>query len=993
MSNRPGFWLQVKKEYIIENFEELVNYITHYTYSDGANNIDFDATVDCLRELSAELSRILLNTPIYETPDFGEYDDVLVGRVFAVTAYAIHKKNESAHRYMLCLIRLLTATGPDLDEDTQREYLRIAFNCLRGMKIRNLGIGVTDLQIDNFRTILPNSLKRTEFFERNPEARPSAVENHGVCVADSSNTIDVAPMNFADYAKYSLKLKTLFDLAGMIQLKVRPEDYSRISDFEEADRDLTGILKMMNNVHPSPKVSLKSYVCGTPESQDILLRVTAVDGYRIEAETIDPAYKKITGNVFLDRLQHGRPPHEVFRRHIKPGTYLRADYANNPAGTFLFSEDFETFYRNVASEKAGHTFLAVFVHRYSNNQGSVWITEDGVRVSIEDNKLDTMPEEIIELYENASVDGMPMKVQFYWNPPDFEAQNFRTYGSPVEDYYACKRSEQFTIDEAECRIVADYLADCARQAEEVPTVKAGDFSSADPLPLKIATAIFHSILSSCTSSVEKLEYIYLSMILSKITDSEKDYAYLDHERQLLGRLVAFAHNKEVAPLPCSPLLEGVERVERDAEMVARLSEYRRSKENISAANLGIVADTENAYSKALKLIDASNSLIDIIEDVEVNNIKQNIARLLNVDDEYTSILADRTYYGQESISLEFKKSIVFPPANKRRFSAEYINPEMQKWAILKAICGFLNSRAGGELLLGVSDDGYAWGIEEDTKALYQQHLITYADADHFRQYVQRVVGPAFRCGEGGEPTDISRICLTYNLEENSENKTVLRIKVTPYPYGVVEIGLDDIPDGYVRGYVRQSGQTVMLSDELRRSAEAYKRSAAKASGQDMVQLAKAMEEKLVVLLKDYRSASGTATRRMHVYKLWPERNLIYGYDLDRKAPRLFKSTRCSAIELTDEQWSQPQADRDGQIDVFGMLLERAGRKVYELRLTDYARMLLIEEHPDAASQVNTNYDSNRTKYPWVLRCSVSNPSGLNRFVAGLPDDTILTEAS
>ena len=92
-----------------------------------------------------------------------------------------------------------------------------------------------------------------------------------------------------------------------------------------------------------------------------------------------------------------------------------------------------------------------------------------------------------------------------------------------------------------------------------------------------------------------------------------------------------------------------------------ISELNRSKHPESRTLTTEVRDNQDASIN--KLIDASNSLIGIINETELNNIKKSIAQKLGVDDEYVAINADRTFYGEESSTLELKKSIVFPPVN------------------------------------------------------------------------------------------------------------------------------------------------------------------------------------------------------------------------------------------------------------------------------------------------------------------------------------------
>lgn len=63
------------------------------------------------------------------------------------------------------------------------------------------------------------------------------------------------------------------------------------------------------------------------------------------------------------------------------------------------------------------------------------------------------------------------------------------------------------------------------------------------------------------------------------------------------------------------------------------------------------------------MVSASNVLRGKLEPSELNRIKKGIADYLRVADVYRNITREYTDYGEESDTLEFKTSIVFPPNN------------------------------------------------------------------------------------------------------------------------------------------------------------------------------------------------------------------------------------------------------------------------------------------------------------------------------------------
>ena len=53
MRQQPTFWLEVRKEYVIENFAALLPYLRGYQYDSRmeADDSDFNKTFRCLREV------------------------------------------------------------------------------------------------------------------------------------------------------------------------------------------------------------------------------------------------------------------------------------------------------------------------------------------------------------------------------------------------------------------------------------------------------------------------------------------------------------------------------------------------------------------------------------------------------------------------------------------------------------------------------------------------------------------------------------------------------------------------------------------------------------------------------------------------------------------------------------------------------------------------------------------------------------------------------
>lgn len=116
-------------------------------------------------------------------------------------------------------------------------------------------------------------------------------------------------------------------------------------------------------------------------------------------------------------------------------------------------------------------------------------------------------------------------------------------------------------------------------------------------------------------------------------------------------------------------------------------------------------------------------------------------------DLFRDIYRDRPFYGFESDTLEFKVSCVRPPLNRQSGSSEE-DFRIQAFTILKTVCAFLNSPAGGDLLIGVNDEGYAVGVQNDIELLAEHHRIPERNMDRLRIYIKNIIDHAFVSNDG-----------------------------------------------------------------------------------------------------------------------------------------------------------------------------------------------------------------------------------------------------
>lgn len=829
---QPLFWLQVKREYLFENFENLLHYLHQYKYMDkGRNNSDYDATVNCMLETSTEYVRQLyahsLFLPIDGEVDF-DADVTLVTRMIAATVLAERKRGHTPSELLAALICIVSRTTSHLNDDVTVGLYRLLCSCMKRSSALSVGYSWADIEEANFSVdVMALKLSKVPGCDVSPSGDMNYyLEHNGVFLIPSKGLPVVAPVNLDTFR--CCDMSTLADMPDIARLMVERRYYDKCSDFDLYYHELTKLFSQQMAVKKSSARRLKEYTRDT----DFFVRVTRKRGYMVEAETIDVAYERMSGKVDLtlskDKGQI-RPSLAIVASTIREGDCLYVSLCDSDEFTFEIYNPFEDFYRQHAITFADTETWALFETDYG--KGKSFITEDGVRASVDREKLDKLSREELEELDYAILHRQPVRLKFYAHPPRTDGEKFVMYAflpALGEEYGTEEDADTyFTSSDADKVMVTDFIDWCNDEAAGLLHSASVDFIEADrrvALPLLV---IFDRILRSGVPEARKrLEYAACGAMLARILDREVEFDYFEHWCRYVHSQVMFALDKEVKPITVKPSISNCAPVLHHVRVNNILSRYRRMGELKPDRTVTDEEMSNEALETRLcALVNASNDLIDILDEQELNNIKRAIAHDINVLDEFVPIVDNKTFYGTESLTLEFKTSVVFPPANRRRYASAVADPDIQRWAIIKAVGGFLNTRSGGEILLGVGDSGYATGLTSDMEKLAELGKIPFANMDHYRIYVENILDFAFR-EEGAKEadSDISRTRITYQSETNAEGAEILRIKVKPYEKAVVFLaaGAQERPDTIEDAYIRFIGRTLPVTPALREEIMRYK---------------------------------------------------------------------------------------------------------------------------------------------------------------------------
>ncbi|MDE6787331.1 MAG: ATP-binding protein [Muribaculaceae bacterium] len=725
---QPDYWLEIRKEYIIENFEKLLYYIRRYQYNGekDSGNGEFLNTCRYLVDLADELSEYSLSRTFISSPEFKlsgsdmVVSDVLAYRIIVAAIIASQKIGEDKHLIIRRLLNLLVVAQKMPHTDIADDLIYVTTNCIRKSPIVNLGLKWDD--IDNPETFSPirvlHNLSRTKFDVSG--GKEALYEGKGTVVFTDDEVL-AAPVNKTDFLKGNLT--EYLSIGKSIKVLLPKSDHMKSPEtVEDIAEGMTFMTRAQGGVKTSVVETKRKYAAHSI----VPVKIKSSYGVKVEAETINKEYDKISGKINInlsDCLRYA----DIFQvlSFFSPGRRLYVEYTpDDREFSFELKGGFNQFYNEYANQMRGESLPGVYIGDYS--AGTQWLTEDGFVVNVMGK---VTKEEILEAMEQK----IPLTIRI--NSPKAIPGTILINGSIVDDIDIYGLDEPIVDMEAyqhECFIY--IFSQFIKYCEESIPISSTDsrINEIDHSGVMEISNILMSHQRLLSDTMPRLLCLQTALMLSIAAGDYTLSAYIRHELEYHIAVARFAAGASPMSISLShgPILDGIPEVEKHERIIAMIRNYKEPEIDHSSERITTDETIEDTVDG---LIDASNRLIGKIDDREISRIKLELARTLDVDDQFRSPDLT-TYYGVESDTLEFKTSAVCPPKNKLKGSAEY-EPETQKWAILKTICGFLNSTTGGELLIGVRDNGVASGIAHDYNLLYEDRRIPEPNADRYRTYL------------------------------------------------------------------------------------------------------------------------------------------------------------------------------------------------------------------------------------------------------------------
>ena len=146
-------------------------------------------------------------------------------------------------------------------------------------------------------------------------------------------------------------------------------------------------------------------------------------------------------------------------------------------------------------------------------------------------------------------------------------------------------------------------------------------------------------------------------------------------------------------------------------------------------------------------------------------------------------------------------------------------------------------------------------------------------------------------------------------------------------------------------------------------------------------LNKAIEQKKIVILKDYSSphSKSVSSRVVEPFSFLNEQADVRCYELSSRMNKTFKLARMGEVVITDTDWGFETEHKELFTDMFLF----SGEAIYDimLRMGQLSHNIMLEEYP-----LSDNCFMQEDGTHWIFNAKVASYLGIGRFVLGLFSD-------
>ena len=761
-TNNVPLWLDIKTEYIDENFEKLIEYLK----GGNKNDVFYQTTVELLEKRIGEYLKTLKNRPAC----FGETNDYDVEKLGFETrlmgAYLLVDKNADViklkRRYMSFLYSLSLLVPTEICGD----LLGLMVDNVICEEEPDLVFGWDDICDFRPSVIAHKIIKSVQFKES--RTADLAYENKG-CVTLWKDVLGIAALNLDDIkSKRSQLVDTIEVLDGkikMLSVKGLKLKQSEENNIEAIEKHTLAFIQEQAKVKPVAAKPKKVY----SDDDKLYVKIKSCVWDKINVVSIDPEYESIEGMLCFNDSNILYYYNEDFYKYLKQGQIIHVKLESYTRKTFSLKEQFIEYIIEDVVIGDGHINKvepAKVAKIYKDKRGEMqmdWLTKSGFPVHTSyDDRFEQNDFGMVEILNTAK--GLYYGY-VYGRVDDADPEPF--------DFQLSKKNVIMGFD------FEDY-----------------DNEEVEAKETMMNTAVIRDLLNMMVryqkmvvNPIERFKLLCVSLVVATLIEAEEHQRYIRFIMAYLKQLLYFVKGDyaKIKDLEPDESILDLCVVKQRCDVIKILKKY--DNEDPECFLDSVIAESEDeTLIKISKLIQSCNIIGGVIPASTKNIIKREIVKSLSLetDDETDLEKENGIYLGIENLHQEFKTSFVYPPDNDMQ-----PNVAIQEKNIFKCLCGFLNSEGGGTLYIGVTDLGYVCGVGNDMAYLKHTEMDTYT------RYIQDAASRYY-------PVDVLNNFVIKPMYDNM----VVAIKVDPYEDGVVEF------EG--KAYIRINNETMVMNPKLKK---------------------------------------------------------------------------------------------------------------------------------------------------------------------------------
>lgn len=930
--NSTPLWLNLKTEYIDENFEAVKDYLQKMLNSNDKDSF-YITTIKLLCNRVEDLIQDDYKKGVGENDT--EEENIFILKLLALFLIVVKTDtNYYKEAFFFFVLKVMQLSPKIFSESFVASLISIDVHKIEINQI------ITWEDFNLFSSdIIANRLMAYNL----PQIDSRAVFENKGCYEISASEISIYSSRKVKSFRDKVASMPLFNdrmqLYTSQNSKLKKSEASNVLSLKEFVHDF--IDEQRNDVAPTKRKYSEGSIC-----EVVISRIDT----EICVQTIDENYERITGKIDFSSSFYKYNYYYYYKGDfflaLKANDKIKVTYIGN--NKFDISETFINYVLEGYEEDVNQELLAEVMNVNREKGEIAFGTEYGYIVRVKDIDL-----------ANETNKGDKAKVTVNNRGKDKKTGTWNTYiYATFEDF---EDNDDFSYQESKRKAINSFIiTDDSIGEEKKP-------SEIRKEEIKLIYRILIAFQQQCVDrATERYKMLCVAKIMAELVECNNDSKYIDFLQDYLQNLIFFATDKQSEMKQLNYQGDDSEFVTRNKRIIEILKMYGRKDLDIDVNSF---EDDKMLYDLAT-LVESCNRLDGIITPQTQNVIKRKIIEMLSISTDGKNNLDEENgiYLGTEDSLKEFKTSFFYAP----------IGGSNQKNNIFKGVCAFLNSMEGGTLYLGVNDLGYVKGIKEDIDYLENHVIGDYTGVDGLMRYITDEMLKVF------DVDVIERVKISAIYDDN-----VLAFKIQPYEYGLVKFNdkiylrvnsesIDISNNAIAKSRIEERKQKLLQNEE---DKDPKLREIKK-------QVEDAISQKKQVILHNYCSSSSGSkkNRKVEIFRFYPERQLIMCYDVDNNGVRSFKITRIGGyIEILDCSWEHESAHKELKIDVFHM----SGIEPIPicLRLNLRAKNLLIEEFPQSKDSLIRESDDS-----WLFDTEIYKINGLARFYMGLVDDIEIISA-